>query len=496
MKTFKYISEICLSLILFFFINSCEIEPEIFDKISPENYPKTEEDLSAAVTSIYYELEQGWAPHNFDDSHLMLNILTTDELTTAWGHRWQSNNEFLFLENSSQVTINYEKYIQAITIATLLLESFDNVEIDNKELVERYTAEVRTLRAFFAFSLFDLYGPVPIITDPSQVADIKNLPRMERPTREWMINFIESELLWCADRLPARRYNNDSDYGRVTAGAALTILLKLYMQEKLWEKAEPITTRIMEMGYEINPNYVKVFDITNENYNNKELIFSVVQLADPPSMGHTWFACVLPQVPAMRTDMPITVWGGLKVPWAFYDKFDSTDTRKTNLIRYYHEKNTDTIVDFRTQVTHYKAIGANPLKYSFDPAQNGDTQGNDLIVYRYADILLSRAEVLNELYGPTKEAIDLINQIRIRAHVSEINLTDFDKDSLRNFLLDERGRELWCEGVRRQDLLRHGKFISTAVAEGYAAEEKHKLFPIPQDAREENPLLQQNPGWN
>lgn len=494
MKGIINIMKIYLYLILIVFVTSCEIEPEIYDKISPENFPKTEEDLSAAVTSIYYEYRQGWAPRYLDDSHLMLNILTTDELTTAWGHRWQSNNEFLFLENSSQVTLNYEKYVQAITNATLLLESFNNVEIDNQELIDRYTAEVRTLRAFFAFNLLDLYGPVPIIIDPDQVKDIKNLPKLERPTREWMIEFIEGELLWCAERLPGREYPNDEDYGRVTAGAALTILLKLYMQEKEWASAEAITSLIMELDYELNPDYTAVFDIANENYNNKEVILSIVLVSDPISLGTTWFACTMPQVPAMKTEQPMTVWGGLKVPWEFYDKFDSTDTRKTNLIRYYISESGDSI-DFR-QETHYKAVGANPLKYSFDPNHNGNTSGNDQIIYRYADILLSRAEILNEMYGPTQDAIDLINQIRRRANVSEINLADFDQSALRDFILEERGRELWCEGVRRQDLLRHGKFISTAVAEGYAAEEKHKLFPIPQDAREENPLLEQNPGWN
>lgn len=481
-------------LILFVLVSACEIEPVIYDKISPENYPKTEEDLSAAVTSIYYEFRQCWAPRYLDDSHLMLNILTTDELTTAWGHKWQSNNEFLFLENSSQITKTYEKYIKAITNVTLLLETFDNITIENKDLIERYTAEVRTLRAFFAFNLLDLYGPVPIITDPDDVADIKNLPQMERPSREWMVNFIESELKWSAERLPERAYDNDADYGRITSGAALTTLLKLYMLEKDWSKVEEVSTQIMALGYSLMDDYTAVFDIANENFNNTEVILSIILVSDPISLGTSWFACTMPQVPAMKTDVPITVWGGLKVPWAFYDKFDSIDTRLTNLVRYYVSEDGDTI-DYK-KVSHAKAVGANPIKYGFDPNQNGNTNGNDMIIYRYSDVLLSRAEALNELNGPTQEAIDLINEIRNRAKVDKINLEDFNKSTLRDFILDERGRELWCEGARRQDLLRHGKFISTAIDEGYDAKEKHKLFPIPQNAREENPKLSQNPGWN
>jgi hypothetical protein len=494
MKIKNNIFKTIISAATFLLMFSCELEPEVYDKISPENFPKTEEDLTSAVTGIYYEFREGWAPRYLNRSHLMLNILTTDELTTAWGHDWQSNNEFLFLENSIQIKENYTKYVKAITKATLLLESFDDVGIENEELVERFTAEVRALRAWFAFNLLDLFGPVPIITDPELVSDIKKLPELERPERKSMVDFIESELLWCSERLPAIAYENEQDYGRITAGASLTILLKLYMLEKNWAKAEAISSQIMGMRYELNPDYVALFDIANENYSNKELILTVSLLADPIALGTTWFACVMPQVPLMKTDVKMSVWGGLKVPWAFYDKFDSIDTRRTNMVRYYVSDDGDT-VDFR-EATHYKAVGANPLKYSFDPNHNGNTSGNDHIILRYADVLLCRAEALNELNGPTQEAIDLINQIRGRANVPDINLTDYDKSSLRDFILEERGRELWCEGVRRQDLLRHGKYISTAIAEGYAVEDKHKLFPIPQDAREENPLLGQNPGWN
>jgi len=109
---------------------------------------------------------------------------------------------------------------------------------------------------------------------------------------------------------------------------------------------------------------------------------------------------------------------------------------------------------------------------------------------------MSRAEALNELNGPTQEAIDLINQVRTRAQADAITLAEYpDKESLRDFILAERGREFYDEGLRRDDMIRHGKFISNAVSRGLNAKPFHVIYPIPQDQIDNNPNLEQNPGY-
>src|SRR5690606_12480916 len=117
--------------------------------------------------------------------------------------------------------------------------------------------------------------------------------------------------------------------------------------------------------------------------------------------------------------------------------------------------------------------------------------GNDIVLMRYADILLARAEALNEISGPTQESIDLINEVRVIAGVPELQLVDFpDKESLRDHILAERGWEFHTEALRRQDLIRHGKFISGALARGKtAARPHHVLYPIPQREIDANPNL-------
>lgn len=148
--------------------------------------------------------------------------------------------------------------------------------------------------------------------------------------------------------------------------------------------------------------------------------------------------------------------------------------------------------------------GALPVKYPEDPTQISEKAGNDVVVYRYADVLLELAEAINEQKGPTQEAIGLVEQIRARAGIPNTIPTTAtaSKDNFRDFILDERGRELYCEGHRRRDLIRHGKWIQSAVDQGYIPEErkadyKHMvLFPIPQEVIDESKgKIKQNEGY-
>jgi hypothetical protein len=129
--------------------------------------------------------------------------------------------------------------------------------------------------------------------------------------------------------------------------------------------------------------------------------------------------------------------------------------------------------------------GAIPLKYGEDPSSDGLYTGNDIVLIRYADILLLRAEALNEINGPNQESIDLINQIRGRAFKNDptklVSLGQFaTQDLLRNYILQERQFELLFEGERREDLIRQGKYIQMAKDRGVTGAVDYKVrYPIP-----------------
>src|SRR5690606_23589896 len=98
------------------------------------------------------------------------------------------------------------------------------------------------------------------------------------------------------------------------------------------------------------------------------------------------------------------------------------------------------------------------FKYVPDPSGVSANHGNDVPMIRYAEVLLNRAEALNEILGPNQESVDLLNQIRKRAEAPEYSLSDFPtKEVLRDYLLDERGWEFVAEGLRRMDLIRQDR---------------------------------------
>lgn len=136
--------------------------------------------------------------------------------------------------------------------------------------------------------------------------------------------------------------------------------------------------------------------------------------------------------------------------------------------------------------------GAIPMKCT---TGLGGSTGSDVDwpVFRYAETLLSLSEAINEQRGPA-EALPFVNQVRTRAGVP--TWSGLSQAELRDSLLAERGRELYAEGVRRDDLIRAGKFISSALARGAAAKPGNVLFPIPLEViQQSNGIITQNPGY-
>ena len=129
------------------------------------------------------------------------------------------------------------------------------------------------------------------------------------------------------------------------------------------------------------------------------------------------------------------------------------------------------------------------IKYPID-YNNGDNVDNDLVIYRYADVLLMKAEAI--LRGGTdpdgQTPLELVNEIRGKRGVPDLTSIDLD------VLLDERGFELYWEGHRRQDLIRFGKFLDS-YANKPASGPERLLFAIPSTALAVNPNLTQNPGY-
>lgn len=477
-------------------MTACEdaLETKVFSQISPDNFFKTEADFNVAVVTLYNPFGTEWGANDVGNgswynhlhnanvaSYYLRGELITDEMEPPgpgnlsqfnWGQSTFGNDGV------------YAK-IRFVARATSTIHSMSESTAVPDAIRNRYIAEAKTLRAWMMYVLYDFYGPVNAKWDPEILTDSEVLPR---PSEEIYIAQIEKDLTEAIPDLDDR-YNGDANnWGRASKGLARMLLLKLYMNTQQWAKAEPVAREVMSMGYSVMPEYADVF--TEER--NNEVIFAIP--CNVAVGARNWYPQHL--FPGDFASSSIITrgpgWYSYRMPWEFYDTFDPSDKRRNTIITSYTNASDETV----NRDTGFE--GPIPLKY-VGISGPGPEYGADWVIYRYADVLLSLAEIVNELNnGPTTEAYGLVGEVRDRAGLN--NFTEgMTQAQFRNALLAERGRELFAEGVRRQDLIRHGKFIEYAQTRGEnLAQPHHVLFPIPNAAileGGEEKIVAQNLGY-
>jgi len=479
-------------LLIILITSGCEkeLESKVFDQLSPANFPQNEADIKTALTPFYSMFTTDWGVVDpgsdvyvfaFNPAYLGYDWLTrimTDQAFDNWYSSWAMYTFGPSTEMSDAGTSFYNR-IRFVARATDIIDKISKAPVSDA-VKERYIGEAKALRAWYMFILYDLYGPLNPKLDPAKLTDLTIEPKL---SKEAYVSVMEQDLEAAIAALPDK-FNGSNNWGRVSKGVARMILLKIYMQEKQWDKAKAIGTDLMGMGYSLLPDYKDVFIIPGNN----ELIYAV---PGNSAMLQFWYDMEFPGDIKRIFEQDVTPgwWQGDGMPWSYYDKYEASDTRLETIGNYYINMSGDTID---------RNNGLNlaiPMKYTKYTASQ---QGFELVMYRYADVLLSMAEIENELNnGPTSAAIGYASQITDRCHTTIPENALTDKESFNNFLLDERGRELYYEfGIRRQDLIRHGKLISYAKARGLPAMDYMTLLPIPQDViNESKGIVEQNPGY-
>jgi len=466
------------------------LEPQVYDSLTPQNFFQSEADFNHAVTAIYNAFITDWgttdqgadqwycSQYNADPkSYLTRGEILTDEVGTSF---YVDFTQYTWGPASLQNDAIYAK-IRYVARATDTIEKIQQSDADVPDNIKnRYIAETKALRGWLMYALYDFFGPVNVKLDPETLYDVDITPRL--PQAEY-VAAIEKDLI---DAIPdlEDKYNDDGEnWGRMSKGSARMVLLRLYMHEKEWAKAEAVGQEIIQMGYSLLPNYADVFI----NEGNNEVIYAV---PSDPSSPNWYMMEVLPPNFQSTSDGSITHdpgWYVLYMPWEFYDKYEAGDLRAATTIFDSYINTGDVLVERGSS----RFSGAIPLKYTVLEAGQG--QNFDQVVFRYAEALLSVAEAINEQRGPG-EAEQYVNQLRSRAGVSDV--AGLGKDEMRDFLLDERGRELYLEGSRREDLIRHDKLIEYAQLRGINAQPHHVLFPIPSDVIiQGGGTIEQNPGY-
>ncbi len=479
--------------------SSCvDLKSEMYDVINPNLFLNNEQDALSLVTAAAYSPFRasnysGLYNSAYGGIHVMTDM-TTDIGDCQWNASvWPDMIQMNFTPNSEAIVNTYKNYINDIGIMTVTMQRIDEIPM-NEELRKRLTAELHCARGWLAYILYDLYGPIQIAS-----ADLLNSPLSDevapRLSKENMVKFIEDDLQKAIAVLPATYKVKDTNYGRFTKGLAYTVLMKLYMHEKNWTKAIECGRELMkdEYGYALMQNYRDIFKLENEG--NTETIWACV--CSRSLNQQLWLAHVLSsQYPTLNPK--IQKWGGYRVTWDFYETFDPQDKRLEVLIGAFIAAD-GTLYDKDNPGTVF-VKGAMPVKYGEDPDATGEKSQIDWIVYRYADVLTLLSEaIVRESGSVTQEAVDLLNLVHTRAGLTAYRTSDFGTaEEFLATVLKERGHELWFEGARRSDLIRHGKYIEYArtYKQSTTAQDYMNVMPLPQSVIDESKgKIIQNPGY-
>lgn len=463
------------------------LDEPVYSQLAPENFLTTqsgiESTLDAAFGAGYLS---GYDAHSAQDIE---NWCTDIEWETGGGENRDATFMINFTWDASidwMYAVMWARPYRAIRNANTVLDALDKADLTDDQK-KTYRAEARFMRVLSYVHLYSWFGPVPL---RKSLSDTLELPRA---TDDEMKSFIASELTAVTTDLPAP--GTEANYGRPNAGAAMALLCKFYLNTKQWQLCADMAQQVIDLKkYSLCPDYTQMFRVENER--NSEYILVDPQI--PNGDGNNYINGAFP--PGFKED-PLTGitmqsnwnnWGAqYRLYDAFYNSFDPTDARRKRILTSYINAGGKTISLLGSDNTR-------SFKYWPDPNAISNDHGNDVPEIRYADILLSRAEALNELDGPNPKSIDLINQVRERAGLKDVTLGEFSsKDVLRAHLLQERGWEFYSEvGIRREDQIRMGTFISSAIARGHTnAKAYMTLFPIPQAAMDANPKLVQNEGY-
>jgi hypothetical protein len=485
----KYTLTFLIICPLFF---SCEEELNVqpVDEFSEGNALQSREGIEAVLFSSYgFDIVQPGAQKN----EILINEVTTDIGFVRIGAVEREMKPFINFNWDASMDPFINQFwlprYRAVRDANIVLENINRVDLD-EDYKNRLIAEARYLRAAQYAVLYRYFGVVPLRTTTDLTVQPQALPL---PTEEEFFTFVETELREAANDLlhPSEQVNK----ARATKGHAYAVLTKFLLQTKQWSKVVEVTDLLMDLNYyELFPEYRATFFVENEG--NKEVIVPY-SYRNERGFGSLFQNGSFPPRFLRAANVPEFTWTDAMGNWPtqfsikddFYDSFDPADDRRQAIIEEYENKN-GVIVNLRTTPDNLRS-----LKY-FDSNQTGNFSGSDLPYIRYADILLSRAEALNEINGPTDVSVGLVNDVRTRSIDDEYTLAEVgDKDSFRDIILQERGWEFYSEGKRREDLVRHGKLLEYAENRGLNPQPHQVSFPYPLVEVQANPALDQKDGY-
>ncbi|WP_324678297.1 RagB/SusD family nutrient uptake outer membrane protein [Hymenobacter sp. GOD-10R] len=521
----KKVLSAAVLLALLQLVNSCEINEEFQGSLTTDQVGGSgSSNTSSLLDGVYTAMR---SPFQGAGQVFALSEVTTDErLMPTRGGDWDDNGKWRQLHlhtwdaNHIEIRNSFNNLNAVVFAATDLLRY---------NPTQQQQAEARFLRAWATYWILDLFDQVPY-RDPGE--SVTQLARVRKGTEalEYVISEV-NEVLPNLPDAPAYRANKD---------AARGLLMKCYLNRGVYANRAAPTFAAADMNqvitladqiintnrYKFAANYFDNFAPDNTNIGTENIFTELNQggVSSGAQFDLWRFISHYNMVPS-----------GYNGPTAlsdFYDKFGANDIRRGTVYSYtngplnpgkrqnvgflvgqQYNLNTDAPLTDRsgaplaftrevsiieTDAKTLERTGIRPMKYPPDFTNNSaGTTDNDMVHLRLPDVLLMKAEAILRggtatsagPYGNTPLA--LVNSIRAHPSRNAGALPSLTLD----ILLDERGRELYLEEWRRQDMIRFGKFLGPIQEGPTSSSPTYLIFPIPNQQVAVNSNLTQNPGY-
>lgn len=542
MKT-KFL-HIATALLFAGFTSSCSdfLDRYPLDELSDSSFWKTENDAMMAVTDIY-----GCLPTWDQDEDINSD-------NAVHGIKWAAGNISKGIYDPMDQS--WAGSYTPIRQCNLVLEKVKDIEMSD-ESRKKIEGQAYFFRAFVYFNLIRSFGDVPYIDKPLNLTDVEDITRTPR---EEVYAKVMADFDKAIEYLPEEW--DAANTPRVTKGAALAMKARAALYYSNWQVAADASKAVIDLGkYELYDvgNTGKYQELFWEKSDGCDENILYVQFNYPDKTHYLiGWEC-----------FPTLGWGGMNPTQSLVDAFEDKDGAPISKSTIYNEKDPFKNRDPRLEVNvlhdgeemYGVTIKVKPLKSSgktgieqhgdatatgyyqqkwldpsIDPQSEGWNMGKDWVVIRYAEVLLTYAEAMNELHPLSAESFDAVNQVRRRVGMPDLQNTDPSKptycatqDELRKRIQNEWRVEFALEGGKRMwDIRRWGiaKEVLNApflglkmkpvdgVVDGKPAivdyilyegeniklagshyEDHNYLLPVPQKEIDLNPKLTQNPGY-
>lgn len=516
MKTNK-ITFVLAGLLYMMGLFSCtDLKEEVYSSISADDFFNNEEEVIMNAGRAYAHLRGGstslWGEFGVKTVSTDEAIIPFRETNLWWdGGVWIDLHRHNFSAQNPIINDAWNHIFNGISICNQIIYQNNEspVEFDGKDKI---TAEIKLLRAYLYYVGLDMFGNIPISTDFLDTS----LP--VQSNREEVFAFIEKEIkdnITLVDPVP-----NTQNYGRSNQAMGYAILATIYLNaeewigQPKWQEAIDAADMIINMGhFSLENDYFANFAPQNDNSNENIFVVPYDRTFTTGWYNNFIMHCFTLHTLSQQTFGIVEfTWDGIAAMEEFYYSYDENDNRINSwMIGPQHSMSGEPLMlSSSRQLTYRPNVhslydpsdpallddGVRFQKYMYEPGiLPNQSMSNDWVIFRYADVLIIKAEALMRQNGgvATQEAVDIVNMVRDRSFEDDSH--EYTTSTLTmEEMLKEMGREFAWENRRRRDLIRFGEWTKPWF-EKPAGDDHLKLFPIPIRALDVNPNLQQNPGY-